>query len=388
MLPLNDILGKKEIAGLYIHVPFCKNRCSYCDFYSQTNLKLMDEFVNALQNELILVSEKWHKQKFASIYFGGGNPGCLSIENIGKILKEIFEYLYILKDAEITIELNPETINYDYLTSLKKLGFNRISIGVQSFFNDLLISLGRKHSVKQAEEALEFAQNCGFENISIDLMFGIPNLSIKMWEETLEKVFNLGITHISAYLLSLEEGTELYNKVNSQALILPTDDIVCEQYRVLCDIAKNYNFEHYEISNFAKQDYKSIHNCLYWYGNPYLGLGPSAHSYNGIDIRSWNIRDLKKYIEGLKLNKIISEKEFLSETDKINDFIITRLRTVDGLSIKLFTKYFGDTYGNMLVSKLNQLVKTKMITIKNNRVQINEPDLIFSDKIIRDLMFI
>lgn len=369
-------------------MPFCKSRCSYCDFYSQTNLNLRDEFVNSVRNEIKLVSSKWHQKRFASIYFGGGNPGCLSIESISSILIDINISFNVLDEAEITIELNPETINYNLITSLKELGFNRISLGVQSFFNSLLTNLGREHSIEKAEKSIELIKNAGFKNTSIDLMFGIPDLSPKMWEETLQKAFNIGISHISAYLLSVEEGTELFKKVNAQTISLPSDEIVSEQYNILCDVAKNYDFEHYEISNFSKPKYKSVHNRLYWFGNPYLGLGPSAHSYDGNNIRSWNISDINQYIAELKKGSIPFEKEILNKKDKINDFIITSLRTVNGLDIDLFNKYFGTDLGELLNSKLILYLKSNMIVINKNRIQINEPDLIFSDRIIRDLMFI
>jgi oxygen-independent coproporphyrinogen-3 oxidase len=385
---INKILGKKDIAGLYIHVPFCKSRCNYCDFYSQTNLNLIEGFVNAARKEIKLLSNNWQKQRFASIYFGGGNPACLSIESISMIISELKKNFNIINDAEITIEINPEGINSDYIVNLKHLGFNRISIGVQSFSDRLLKNLGRRHSASDAENVIETINKCGISNISLDLMFGIPDLSIKLWEETLKKTFHTNISHLSAYLLSLEEGTVLYRKVISNIMSLPDDEIVCEQYKILCEISNKYGFEHYEISNFGKPNYKSIHNRLYWYGNPYIGIGPSAHSYDGNNVRSWNVRDMKKYILKLEGNDLPTEKEFLSKNDKINDYIITRLRTEDGIDLNLLEKYFGADISRKLKTKLNNQAHSNIICINKNRIQINEPDLIFSDKIIRDLMFI
>ena len=316
------------MAGIYVHIPFCKKRCLYCDFFSTTLLERREEYVEALLCE-ITARRKEVKEPVKTIYIGGGTPSTLTAEDIGHIIETIGA-----KEAEeITMEINPGDATPDYLRALRAAGVNRLSIGIQSFQDHLLKLIGRRHTAVQAIEAVHWAQEAGFDNISIDLMYALPMQTPQVWMRDLVVALHLGVQHISSYGLMYEEGTML-TKMRDNGLIKPVDeDTEIKMYDQLCKHLKNGGFVHYEVSNFALPGYESKHNSNYWNGTPYIGVGAGAHSYVG-KIRSWNPDDVEAYIQGIKDDTLQRESETLTDTDLYNERIMLGLRTSRGVPRK------------------------------------------------------
>ena len=320
------------MAGIYIHIPFCKTPCNYCNFHFSTSLNMKNEYINALLKEIELQSIYLGLEKVETIYFGGGTPSLLEEKDLGVIFETLYKTFIFSDNVEITLEANPDDISSDTLKTWKKAGINRLSIGTQSFIERDLKFMQRAHTVKQAKESINLAAKYGFNNITIDLIYGTPKLTNAEWQENLEFANNLPIQHLSCYALTVEENTILYHQIRKGKTIAPKDRKASEQFDILMEFAKNNNFEHYETSNFCKPNYISKHNASYWQGKKYLGLGASAHSFNGFT-RQWNIANNKKYIESLNENKIPFELENLSETDRLNEYIMTGLRTKWGIDL-------------------------------------------------------
>jgi len=320
------------MAGIYIHIPFCKTPCNYCNFHFSTSLNMKNEYINALLKEIELQSIYLGLEKVETIYFGGGTPSLLEEKDLGVIFETLYKTFIFSDNVEITLEANPDDISSDTLKTWKKAGINRLSIGTQSFIERDLKFMQRAHTVKQAKESINLAAKYGFNNITIDLIYGTPKLTNAEWQENLEFANNLPIQHLSCYALTVEENTILYHQIRKGKTIAPKDRKASEQFDILMEFAKNNNFEHYETSNFCKPNYISKHNSSYWQGKKYLGLGASAHSFNGFT-RQWNIANNKKYIESLNENKIPFELENLSETDRLNEYIMTGLRTKWGIDL-------------------------------------------------------
>jgi oxygen-independent coproporphyrinogen-3 oxidase len=344
--------------------------------------------VNALLREISIRSKNWKEYDFTSLYFGGGTPSFLNIGELKLIMDTLYLYFKFTKNVEVTLEINPENVTEKYARELIDLDINRVSMGVQSFSNSLLQSLGRIHSAEKAELAVNILQEVGFRNISIDLMFGLPNQGMGIWEETLQQAFKKNITHVSAYLLSVEPNTDFFNRVANKKIFLPDEDLVIEQYNLLCDLAKEYGYEHYEISNFALPEFKSKHNSSYWQGTPYLGVGPSAHSYNGVNNRSWNVNDIEAYINAITQGELLEHSEQLQLVDRMNDYIITRLRTIEGFTITDFRLQFGPKYASELMCNAQNLLLNSGLHLIEDKFFIAEKEMIISDKIIRDLLFV
>lgn len=381
------IYANKGNSGLYIHIPFCTIRCRYCDFYSQTNSNLISNYIDALIAEIESRKLIWQGEKFQTVYFGGGTPSYLSSENIYIISQYLKKSFDITPDAEWTIELNPEGVSKSYIDALHQMNFNRISMGVQSFSNNMLQNLGRIHDAERVLIALDIIRQSKFTNISIDLMFGLPKQTIAVWKQTLKIAFEQNVEHLSAYLLSLEPNTAMYKDVDAGRIILPNDDLVLEQYEILCKMAFENGFEHYEISNYAKPNCHSQHNSLYWSGAAYLGLGASAHSFNGKNYRAWNVSNIDKYIKD-NLNGINSQEgEDLDLLERLNDIIITRLRTTLGIDIDIIEKEFGEHYANKIVSKAKKFCLDGKMGCSVNKIWIKEKHFITSDAIIRQIIF-
>jgi oxygen-independent coproporphyrinogen-3 oxidase len=328
------------MAGIYIHIPFCKKKCHYCDFYSNTRINLSEPFVDALIKELVSRKNYLKGESISSIYFGGGTPSMLEIRFIEAILKCIRDNFHLDSQAEISFECNPDDIDLTYLMELKSLGINRLSIGIQSLNNDILKFLNRRHSSEEALKAVDLAKIAGFEEISIDLIFGIPGLEIKRYEETLNKIILLDITHISAYQLTIEPNTVLYKFLEKDKFRLVEEEDVLAQFDMTIKMLKQHNFQHYEISNYSRPGHESHHNLLYWNNGIYLGIGPSAHSYDGYS-RQWNISNTSSYIKCISENRTFFEREDLTEKDRYNEYILTGLRTSKGISKKYIKKHFG-----------------------------------------------
>lgn len=328
------------MAGIYIHIPFCKKKCHYCDFYSNTRINLSEAFVASLTIELVNRKEYIKGESISSIYFGGGTPSMLEIPFIEAILNCIRDNFYVDDKAEISYECNPDDIDLAYLTDLKALGINRLSIGIQSLNNDTLKFLNRRHSAEEAIEAVNLVKTAGFEEISIDLIFGIPGLGIKKYEETLNKIISLNIPHISAYQLTIEPNTVLYKLLEKNRFHIVEEEDILAQFDLTIQILNQNNYQHYEISNYSRPGHESHHNLLYWENGIYLGVGPSAHSYDG-NSRQWNIAETSSYIKLIKENRTFFEREVLTERDKYNEYILTGFRTANGISKKFIQNNFN-----------------------------------------------
>lgn len=329
------------MAGIYIHIPFCKQRCNYCDFYKEISLSHTGRFTEALRSELIQRSNYLNSASVRTIYFGGGTPSVLLFGQFNSIFETLYEHFSIDSNAEITLEANPDDLTPDYLRMLSNLPFNRISIGIQSFNDNELRAVNRRHTAQQATMAVQEARKAGFRNISIDLIYGLPGQSMEQWKINLEKAFELEPEHISAYGLTFEEGTGLWKQREKGLVKEVPDELMLEMYRYMMLQMNEKGYDAYEISNFAKPGYRSLHNSSYWDMSTYLGAGPSAHSYNGYS-RQWNIAHLLRYMEGIELNQAVFEIEHLDEKDAYNDFIMVRLRTSEGIDLKKLSTHYGD----------------------------------------------
>lgn len=318
--------------GIYVHIPYCKKKCHYCNFHFSTNIKTNLEFLKALLREIQLRKDDFPEHKVSSIYFGGGTPSVLTIEEIHEIMETFTKHYTLLPNIEIGIEVNPDDVSLDYLRELKQLQFNRLSIGVQSFFQEDLLWMNRNHTAIQSFKVIEDSINAGFNNFSVDLIYGIPNASHDRWHANLSKLLEFNIPHFSAYALTIEEGTAFHHYINSGKMDALKDQYTIEQMDILLDFCALNQYEAYEISNFAKLGYRAIHNANYWKGFKYLGFGPSAHSYDGIK-RYANISNNLLYINQLAINDLNREEESLSYENRFNEFILLNLRKIEGISI-------------------------------------------------------
>jgi len=383
--------------GIYIHIPFCKKKCIYCNFYSIANTKKMEEYVEAVVKEF--KSSRFKVQKILrsygltvlrssvlTVYFGGGTPTLLPVLLLEKILNAVYENFEVDSDAEITIEANPEQCSLDYLSALRKIGFNRLSIGIQSFNDEVLRFLGRTHSAKDALVAVENAQKAGFENISVDLMYGIYLRSLQDWERELKTVFGLLVKHLSAYSLTVEENTLLHKKIAQQIMLNLDEEQSLQEMKLLMEEAEKNGFEHYEVSNFALKDFRSKHNSNYWNGTPYVGFGAGAHSFTG-DTRSWNIAHVEKYIQAIQKNEPCFETERLTPENQYNEYVLLRLRTKEGIDLKHLENCFGIEKRDYFLQAL-QSIDSSFYKIEYDVVTITKEGLPLLDYITEKLLYI
>ncbi|MCI6161166.1 MAG: radical SAM family heme chaperone HemW [Prevotellaceae bacterium] len=378
------------MAGLYIHIPFCKNRCIYCGFYSTTLNGMKHCYVDALCKEMLLRSEELGDvdSTVTTIYLGGGTPSQLSIEQLQKIFLYIYKVYSVAADAEITMECNPDDVTKEYALSLQDLPINRISMGAQTFSDDRLKFLHRRHTSKQVTEAVENLRKTGVKNISVDLMFGFPEETLQEWTTDIKHCQALDVEHISAYSLMYEEGTRLYEMAcGSKSAIKPVhEETSLEMYEKLIDMLENSGYEHYEISNFARCGFRSIHNGNYWNGTPYTGLGAAAHSYDRFS-RRWNVSDVRKYIDTLEKGILpVEEVETLDVDMQYDDVVVTALRTREGIDIETVDAKFGNDYKRYLIDSAGQYIKSGMLAISNGRLFLTRRGLFISDTIMSDLM--
>ncbi len=327
------------MSGIYFHIPFCHKKCNYCDFFTVSNSLNIDKLVNSEIKELIIRKNYLNDSIVDTIYFGGGTPSILDSKQLDKILKTVHSNFQINPKAEITLEANPEDLNEIYLESLLKSGINRLSIGVQSFNDDVLEFLNRGHKSKDIKKNIDAAKEIGFCNISVDLIFGIPGFSYDSYFDSLKSLVELNIQHISAYGLSIVENTLFYKWLKSKYVREIDEDEFVKQFEQTMDFLNICGFEQYEISNYCKKGFESMHNSNYWNNSPYLGIGPSAHSYN-LDSRQWNVSNLIKYITLIDQSKGFFEKEYLTNNDKFNEYILTNIRTIRGINLEFIKKYF------------------------------------------------
>jgi oxygen-independent coproporphyrinogen-3 oxidase len=374
------------MAGIYIHIPFCRKLCHYCNFHRTTNISNIKVLVNALIKEIGLRKNYLENEPVETIYFGGGTPSILHVKELSAVTGAIYNTFRVNKDSEITLEANPDDLTKEYLNDLKNsTPINRLSIGIQSFYDEDLKLMNRRHDSIQALQSVKLSQEAGFSNISIDLIYGLPGLTSKKWYSNLLQVFNLNVQHISAYHLTFEPGTTFAKLLNEGKLSPIPEDESMEQYELLLDVSKTRGFIHYEISNFALEDYFSEHNSNYWKQKKYLGIGPSAHSYN-IASRQWNIADNKKYIEGMNAGNPMTETETLDIKSKYNDYILTSLRTMWGADINYIREAFGNEYGKFVLNKSKTFSEDNIIQHNKNILRLTPRGQFISNYIISELI--
>jgi oxygen-independent coproporphyrinogen-3 oxidase len=380
------------MAGIYIHIPFCRKACHYCDFHFSTNMKLKSEMVNAINKELELQYDYLNNAPISTIYFGGGTPSLLDSKELNSIIKTIKNMesggvqspLWVAGGLEITLEANPDDINPDKIQQWKQAGINRLSIGVQSFLDEDLIMMNRSHSSAQAISAIKNTQAGGITNISIDLIYGLPDLTISKWKENLKIGFGSGITHLSAYCLTVEKKTALAHFIKNKTIVMPPESVTIKQFEELMEEADKNNFIHYEISNFCKPVMKSKHNSSYWSKEHYLGIGPSAHSYNGVS-RRMNVANNIKYIEAIQSGKPEYETEFLTETNKFNEYVMTHLRTIDGVKPDIVLYDYGNNVYNSFMTSAKPYIDSGHLQLNTDNLSLTQKGKLLADRITSDL---
>lgn len=375
------------MAGLYIHIPFCESKCIYCDFYSMANNNhLIDKYIDALLVEAAQRKNELNSENITTVYLGGGTPSLLSITQLSKLvngLKKVFDFSDV---EEFTIEVNPDDVTADYIQQAKSLGINRVSMGVQSFSDEDLRFINRRHTAKQATYAIHIIKKAGIDNISIDLIYGIPGQNIEIWKNNVDTAISLSVQHISAYTLMYEEGTRLSVMRSLGKITEVDDDVVAAMYDYLVAQLKSNGYTHYEISNFALPAFHSRHNSSYWNLTPYLGLGVAAHCFDGT-VRRYNPSNLKKYLDALGEGKLCVEVENITKSEKYDEYVMLRLRTADGIDADELTHRFGEEYYQFFIEKAKQLVSEGSLINENGRYYIPENHIMISDNITCDLLW-
>lgn len=374
------------MAGIYLHIPFCKSKCNYCDFYSKINLSNIDILVKSEIAELVYRHQYIGSELVNSIYFGGGTPSLLSIHHIYDILNTIRLNYTVSVDCEITFEANPEDLNEEYLYLLFQSGVNRLSVGIQSFNDDILNYLGRRHSSSNLANIISIAKKVGFSNISVDLIFGIPGFQQKDYFKSLNFFKALDVQHISAYALTIEKKTYFHKLMRKNLFSEILENEIIEQFNYTIDFFESISFKHYEISNFCKEGYISKHNSSYWSNSNYLGIGPSAHSFNGFS-RQWNVSSIKKYCINVSDDGRYFSIEYLTDIDKYNEYILTGLRTSNGINSTTILEHFGEVYFNYFVGMLNQLINDQLITKLDDSILLTRKGILVSDFVIRQFFY-
>lgn len=375
------------MSALYLHIPFCKTICYYCDFYFSLSLTNKKQMVDALCKEISERHSYLESNTLDTIYFGGGTPSVLSGTELSEIFDCIAKYFDISHCKEITIEVNPDDITADYITVLQNTPINRISIGIQSFKDDDLKIMNRRHSGSQAEESLDLLFSAGYTNVSADLMFALPQMTNERLSFSIDRLLQFPVTHISAYNLTIEQGTAFDKFVRTNKISVPNDDEAIEQYSYLTDTLRSHGFDRYEISNFAKNGYHSQHNTSYWEQKPYLGIGPSAHSYNG-DTRQWNVSNNRKYLAAIEQGTSYYELEHLSTYDRYNEYVFTALRTQKGISVSAMKDMFDDSIFSYFLQEVKVFIQNEFIAETNGNLVLTESGVSIADKIASDLFIV
>ena len=375
------------MAGIYIHIPFCHKACNYCDFHFSTSLNNKDDLLRCLLKELEQRRNEINTS-VSSIYFGGGTPSVLTINEIKQLIDQCFKHYKILDDLEVTLEANPEDISIELINGYAKAGINRLSIGVQSFQDNVLEWMNRSHSSKQATDCINWANQAGITNISVDLIYGVPEELQRNWIQDLETLISLNVTHISAYNLTVEEKTVLHKLVKEKKQLMPDQDICNDAYDLLVQTLKLAGYEQYEVSNFSKKGFQSRHNSAYWHRAPYLGIGPSAHSFNGQKTRSWNVSNNRQYIKQIDSGICTFETEELTDLDIANEIILLGTRTKKGVSINKVLKYLNTQQKDVFLKQLDELKKKRFIITNDDHLYVNEDKRFYSDHISRELIIL
>jgi len=374
------------MSGIYIHIPFCKQACHYCDFHFSTNLKKKDEMVLALAKEIEMRKSEFQDEIVETIYFGGGTPSILQIADLRFLIDEVYRNYKVIENPEITVEANPDDLTENRIIELSKNKVNRLSIGIQSFFEDDLKMMNRAHNVEEAKKCLETATQY-FDNISIDLIYGIPEMSNEKWLQNIETALSFGVPHISSYALTVEPKTALHSFIQKGIIQQPDDEVAQEHFHILVDKLSENGFIHYELSNFGKENYFSKNNSSYWLGKKYIGIGPSAHSYDGKN-RGWNISNNSLYIKSIQENKLPIEIETLTKTDRYNEYIMTGLRTIWGVSLERIEQEFGKTYLDYLNKQAAKFIEDHLLFVDENILRTTKKGKFLSDGIASDLFLL
>lgn len=368
-----------------MHIPFCRARCVYCAFHSGTDLSLCRRYVDALTTELRLRREYLSGDTVSTIYLGGGTPSTLSVGELQRLLEAVQHHFVVAPDAEITIECNPDDLNEPMVAQLAELPFNRVSLGVQSFDDAELTFLHRRHTATQAVEAVRLLQHHGFDNISIDLMYGLPQQTLQRWHKTLQTALELEVQHISAYNLMYEDNTPLTQWRQSGRVAELDEELTVAMFGALTERLAQAGFEQYEISNFCRPGFRSRHNSAYWHGVPYLGVGAAAHSYNG-HARQWNVADTQAYIDGIEQGRIPSETEQLTDENRYNEFVFTGLRTSDGIDLAQLETRFGRAAADYCLCCAAAHIERQHLQLRGNHLCLTQSGILISDGIMADLM--
>ena len=373
---------------IYLHIPFCKQKCSYCNFHFSTSFSLKDEMLSAIKKEIQLRHNELENKTLKSLYFGGGTPSVLSVDEIKSLIDEIQKYFSFDENIEITLESNPDDLNKNFLKELSQTEINRLSIGTQSFFDEDLKLMNRAHNASEAESSIKRAQDFGLVNISIDLIYGSPTSNFEIWKDNLSKTIELQVPHVSSYALTVEPKTALEKWIENGKIRSPEETEQNQEFYYMKDFLKDNGFDHYEISNFGKPGFHSKHNSAYWKSEPYLGIGPSAHSYNGHLERSWNIANNPIYIKNLNQNILPKEKEILKEKDRFNEMIMIGLRTIWGVDLNRINQNFSSEVIDYLNQEIKSKIESGILEIENNYLKIPEKHWFLADGIASDLFIV
>ncbi|UFH46964.1 radical SAM family heme chaperone HemW [Flavobacterium galactosidilyticum] len=374
------------MSGIYIHIPFCKQACHYCDFHFSTSMKRKEEMVLALAKEIHLRKDESSEETIETIYFGGGTPSVLTSAEINFLIDAVYQNYKVVEKPEITLEANPDDLSEERILELSKSKINRLSIGIQSFYEDDLKMMNRAHNSAEAKRCLEFATQY-FENISLDLIYAIPGMRNEKWKQNIEMALYFGIPHISSYALTVEPKTALNKLIQTGKITAPNDEAAQEHFAILVETLESKGFVHYELSNFAKENYFSKNNSAYWLGKKYIGIGPSAHSYNGI-ARSWNVANNPIYLKSIQEDKLPNESEILSVTDRYNEYIMTGLRTIWGVSFDRVEKEFGVEYLNYLNKQTKKYLDDDLLFIEVDILKPTKKGKFLTDGIASDLFYL
>jgi oxygen-independent coproporphyrinogen-3 oxidase len=382
------------MSGIYIHIPFCKQACHYCDFHFSTSIKKKDEMVLALAKEIAMRKSEFQDDAVETIYFGGGTPSILQIADIRLLIDEVYRNYKVVDNPEITLEANPDDLTpilsfrgtRNLFKEFKAIGVNRLSIGIQSFFEDDLKLMNRAHNSEEAKSCLEIATQY-FDNISIDLIYGMPNMSNEKWLQNIETALSYNIPHISSYALTVEPKTALHTFIQKGIIPQLDDEVAQEHFHLLVDKLEENGFIHYELSNFGKENYFSKNNSSYWLGKKYIGIGPSAHSYDG-EKRGWNVSNNALYLKSIQENKLPLETETLTKTDRYNEYVMTGLRTIWGISLDRIATEFGKTYLDYLNQQAAKYIEDHLLFVDDNILRTTKSGKFLSDGIASDLFLL
>lgn len=374
------------MSGIYIHIPFCKQACHYCDFHFSTSMKKKGEMVLALAKEMQLRKSEFENETVETIYFGGGTPSVLSISELRFLIDTVYANFKVAENPEITLEANPDDLSEEQMAAFANNKINRLSIGIQSFLEADLQMMNRAHNAEEAKKSLEIATRY-FDNISIDLIYGIPGMSNEIWKQNIQTALSYGIPHISSYALTVEPKTTLKKLIQTGKISEPKDEVAQEHFMILVDMLQENGFVHYELSNFGKENYFSRNNSAYWLGKKYIGIGPSAHSYDGIS-RSWNIANNSIYLKEIEHGNLPSEMEILSETDRYNEYIMTGLRTIWGVSLERIEKEFGKNRLQYLLNQSEKFLSDGLLAIEDTILKTTAKGKFLADGIASDLFLI